>query len=129
MIRVEWNKFLEVIIFDTIALNPEAQKVTPLDIQVAKQLQDNFGFTSDYQTLFDQLWTEHNNVSQLTPYQLLHKDLKVVEEIFMPGLPTLVEEYLNLKGSFEAVEQFAQDHKVKSFFLSKLITYFQLITG
>lgn len=97
-----------------------------MDVEVAKQLQDNFSFTNDYQSLFDQLWAEHNNVSQLTPYQLLHKDLKVVEDIFIPGLPTLVEDYLNLKGGFEAVEKFAQDHKVKNFILFS-ITYIQLL--
>ncbi|KAL1517066.1 hypothetical protein ABEB36_000879 [Hypothenemus hampei] len=101
----------QTIVFDTIALKPENHKVTPLDLEIATLLECEYGFTSDRQQLFDVLWQAHNDVSSLTPDQLLQKDLKIFEKVYIPGLPMLVEEYLKLKGSFESVESFAEKYE------------------
>ncbi|XP_050300795.1 exopolyphosphatase PRUNE1 isoform X2 [Anthonomus grandis grandis] len=102
----------QTIVYDTIALKPEYHKATPLDIAVATKLEEKFNFEEDRQILFDKLWNVHNDVSHLTPKQLLLKDLKAVEGVFIPGLPMLAEKYLKLQGSFEALKEFAAERKV-----------------
>ncbi|CAG9761430.1 unnamed protein product [Ceutorhynchus assimilis] len=102
----------QTIIYDTIALNPENHKATPLDIDTGYVLEQKFGFVESRQEVFDKLWQAHNDVSHLTPLQLLSKDLKLVGGIYVPGLPMLVEDYLRLPGAIDAVEAFVEDHKV-----------------
>lgn len=102
----------QTIIYDTIALKSEHGKAKPLDIEIGTKLEQKFNFTEDRQLLFDRLWAAHNDVSHLTAKQLLYKDLKVVEGVFIPGLPMLVEEFLNKADAYEAVVNFACEHKV-----------------
>ncbi|GJQ87085.1 hypothetical protein Trydic_g23938 [Trypoxylus dichotomus] len=69
----------DTIIFDTIGLSPQAGKVKDLDIEMSKKLEEFLQIQHpNHQTLFNKLWAEHNNVSHLTPKQLLMKDLKFV---------------------------------------------------
>ncbi|XP_066249968.1 exopolyphosphatase PRUNE1 [Euwallacea similis] len=107
----------QVIIYDTIALKVENHKATPLDIQVAQKLEGLFKFSEDRQSLFDMLWHEHNNISHLTPHQLLKKDLKLVEGIYIPGLPILAEDYLKLETALHAIESFASEYEVSCLLL------------
>lgn len=97
--------------FDTIALLPKNGKAKELDLAVAKKLEDKFEFKEDPQKLFDRLWEAHNDVSHLTPRQLLYKDLKTVDTIPIPGLPMLTINFLKLKGSYDAIRDFAIDKK------------------
>lgn len=57
------------------------------------------------------MWTEHTDVSHLTSKQLLSRDLKVVENIAVPGLPMLVANFLKLEGSVEAITSFVLEQK------------------
>ncbi|KAG5892913.1 hypothetical protein JTB14_006228 [Gonioctena quinquepunctata] len=102
----------ETIIYDTVALLPENGRATELDLHIAKNLRDTFQFDEDTQLLYKKLWTAHIDVSHLTPRQMLDKDMKVVENVPVPGLPMLVDTFLKLKGAHGAIETFADDHKV-----------------
>lgn len=93
-------------------MKPENLKATALDIEIATRLEGTFEFTEGRQALFDKLWEAHNDVSSFTPKQLLNKDLKVVGGVYVPGLPILVEEYLNMEGSLMAMEEYAMEHNV-----------------
>lgn len=97
-----------MIVYDTIALKPQNLKATALDIEVAKKLEALHGFDEEHQELYDRLWGAHVDVSHLTPSQLLQKDLKLVEGVYIPGLPMLVEEFLALQGSLESLAAFAR---------------------
>nr|XP_023016588.1 uncharacterized protein LOC111505920 [Leptinotarsa decemlineata] len=43
---------------------------------------------------------------------MLDKDLKIVEDIPVPGLPMLVENFLKVPGAYDAIKTFANDYKV-----------------
>ncbi|XP_060534631.1 exopolyphosphatase PRUNE1 [Cylas formicarius] len=100
----------QTIVFDTIALLPENGKAKDLDLQVCNILEKQFEFTEGRKNLFDRLWRVHNDVSHLSPKQLLYKDLKVVEGVLVPGLPMLVENFLKLVDSYGAVAEFCREH-------------------
>lgn len=102
----------QTIIYDTLALKPEKGKAKPLDIDVGRKLEEKFHFSEDRQALFDRLWAAHIDVSHLSATQLLYKDMKVVEGVYIPGLPMLVEDYLKKDGAYEAVVGFATKHGV-----------------
>lgn len=99
------------MIFDTIALNPEAGKVTEMDIVIAEKLEKLFNFGSSSEArydLFKELWAAHNDVSNLTPEQLLSKDLKIVDGVPVPGLPMLIIDYVKLPNAQEAISSFCK---------------------
>ncbi|KAF7281141.1 exopolyphosphatase prune [Rhynchophorus ferrugineus] len=103
----------QTIIYDTIALVPENGKAKPLDIDIGLELEKTYNFSAEKrQEVFDKLWAAHNDISNLTPKQLLYKDLKLIDGIYIPGLPTLVEDYLKLDGSLQAIRDFADNHNV-----------------
>ncbi|XP_019766927.2 exopolyphosphatase PRUNE1 [Dendroctonus ponderosae] len=112
----------QVIVYDTIALKPQNHKATALDIEVAAKLETLYGFNEDHQELFDGLWRAHMDVSHLTPSQLLLKDLKLVEGVYIPGLPMLVEEFLGLEGSQEALADFAKLKQISALLLVGMST-------
>ncbi|KAF2894315.1 hypothetical protein ILUMI_11863, partial [Ignelater luminosus] len=97
------------IIFDTIAFSPEAGRVKELDILVSKKLSERFPLDHDVKSVFDELWSAHNDVSHLTPKQLLSKDLKIVEGLPIPGLPMLVEDYLKLQDVLQDMTEFCKE--------------------
>lgn len=99
--------FLDTIIYDTIALKPEHGRVRPLDIEIAKKLERKFDLPEDHQQLFDYLWKVHANVENLTSSQILVRDLKTVDGIPLPGLPTLVDTFLKRPDSLKAIIDFA----------------------
>ncbi|XP_018327248.1 exopolyphosphatase PRUNE1 isoform X2 [Agrilus planipennis] len=101
----------DTITFDTIAYNVEAGKVKELDLWVASYLEEKFKFQKTRKALFDELWYAHNNVSHLTPKQLLYKDLKIVECVLVPGLPMLVQNYLKMNNAISELPRFCEQRK------------------
>uniref|UniRef100_A0A1Y1KW22 DHHA2 domain-containing protein n=2 Tax=Photinus pyralis TaxID=7054 RepID=A0A1Y1KW22_PHOPY len=99
----------DVIIFDTVAFSDKAQKARELDISVSKQLQQQFGISCIPQHRFDQLWNVHNDISSLTPGQLLFKDLKFVDDFPVAGLPMLVREFLQFSDVHEHLLAFCDE--------------------
>ncbi|KAK4877720.1 hypothetical protein RN001_010226 [Aquatica leii] len=98
----------DVITFDTIGFNPEADKVKELDITVSKQL-ENIIEKKDAVKRYKELWQAHNDVSHLSPKQLLSKDLKFINGLPIPGLPMLVRNYLNLPNVENHIESFCDE--------------------
>lgn len=97
--------------FDTIGFKPEAGKATALDFEMADKLEQYLDFQGTRIKIFDGLWEAHNDVSQLTPKQLLSKDLKVVSSVCIPGLPMMVEKYLQIESVFEAMNEFIEERE------------------
>ena len=87
---------LETIIFDTIGLSPDAGRMKQLDVDMCERLEKFLNIKPNHRELFEKLWSAHNDVSHLTPKQILSKDLKIVENILVPGLPMLVKKFLCL---------------------------------
>lgn len=90
---------------------PENGRAKELDLIIAKKLEDKFCFDEDRKVVFDKLWTAHNDVSHLSPKQILSKDLKIVESIPVPGLPMLTENFLKLKDAYDAVTDMATEYR------------------
>lgn len=88
-----------------------------MDLSIIKKLEDKFCFNEGRDIIYDKLWAAHNDVSHLSPKQILMKDLKIVENIPVPGLPMLVDNFLKLKDAYNAVENMAEEYKVSLVFL------------
>lgn len=110
--KSQWYFFIvtAAIVYDTQALSFESGRAKELDHSVAGKLENKFSFSDDRKTLFDKLWKAHNDVSHLTPKQILMKDLKIVDNIPVPGLPMLVEDFLKLKESYDTLTSFSEEH-------------------
>ena len=65
---------LGTILLDTVNLDPQAQRATPKDVAVARQLESICG--ADRGRLFERLQSEKFNVSALDSADLLRKDYK-----------------------------------------------------
>ncbi|CAH1170212.1 unnamed protein product [Phaedon cochleariae] len=102
----------ETIIYDTIALLPEHGRTKELDIKIAEKLEHEYNFEEGRKVIYDKLWKAHNDVSNLTPQQMLRKDLKIIETIPVPGLPMLVETFLKIHHSYDAIRLLAEEHNV-----------------
>ncbi|KAK5642953.1 hypothetical protein RI129_009120 [Pyrocoelia pectoralis] len=76
---------------------------------VSGELQRQFNISYEPHQRFDQLWHAHNDVSHLTPKQLLFKDLKFLENLPIPGLPMLVREYLLFTNVHEQLISFCDE--------------------
>lgn len=106
------NLLYQTIIYDTVALRPELGKAKPLDIEVALNLEKTYNFLAkNRQSVCDSLWAVHNDISALSPKQLLYKDMKVIESFYIPGLPILVEDYLKIPEAHRAIVEFAVENK------------------
>nr|XP_026483119.1 exopolyphosphatase PRUNE1 [Vanessa tameamea] len=98
----------DVIILDTVNFSKEVNKATPLDEDSAVylermiQLED---IQQGRQSKLDRLLRARSDVTSLTPSQLLRKDLKILEDIFVPSFPILVKEFLQKPQAFEAVNE------------------------
>ncbi|KAF5295475.1 hypothetical protein FQR65_LT10463 [Abscondita terminalis] len=99
----------DTIIFDTIGFKPEAEKVTKLDLDVSKELEKIIKNKKDPKERYEELWALHNDVSHLTPKQLLSKDLKFIHGLPIPGLPMLVRDYLRLPNAANDIELFSNE--------------------
>lgn len=100
----------ETIIFDTIALVPEKGRAKDLDVVIGKELETKFHIIEDRQLLFDKILNAYKDISGLTPKQLLYRDLKLVNEIPIPGLSMLVKEYLEMNDSYASIVSFCEEH-------------------
>lgn len=89
---------------------PENGKAKELDIKIADEIEKLYHFKEDKKTVYEKLWKAHNDVSHLTPRQLLFKDLKIIENIPVPGLPMLVADFLKLENAYQATKNFVEEH-------------------
>ncbi|CAH1957043.1 unnamed protein product [Acanthoscelides obtectus] len=99
----------EVIVYDTVALLPENGRAKELDISIACKLERKYDFQEERKTVYQRLWQAHNDVSHLTPKQMLNKDLKLIETVPVPGLPMLLIDYLKLENSYESIKTLSDE--------------------
>lgn len=112
--------FLETIVFDTIAFKPSAAKAKELDFEIAAKLENYLNIKPDRENKFEELWKAHNDVSNLSPKQLLYKDVKVLKDVVIPGLPMLVEKYLQYPYVHEALKSYCEEKSCSSLLLMGL---------
>lgn len=86
------------IVLDTINFSESAEKATPLDTEINKEIEKSLGLNeSDRTKLFNDLVKARSDVSSLSALQLLSKDLKIISNndkskvVAIPGFPILVE--------------------------------------
>lgn len=100
--KLEFNDLLGFlhgpIVMDTINFSESAGKAKPLDVEVNGKIEKLLHLTADDRTrLYHNLLTAISDVSSLSAYQLLSKDLKVISNrdksiyVAIPGYPLLVE--------------------------------------
>ncbi|XP_057652241.1 exopolyphosphatase PRUNE1-like [Diorhabda carinulata] len=97
------------IVVDCKALDPSKGKARELDCKMAELLEKKYNFNDTRRTLFKKIMNLRTNVSNLTPKQILYKDTKIIKGVPMPSLPMLVENFLKLKGGYEALKEFAAE--------------------
>lgn len=95
------------ILVDTACLIPDAGIATVQDHQVAYQLEKICKV--DRKTIFRNLQAIKNNITRLTPRQVLTKDLKLTCGIPIVGLPILAKDFLKSESAQKAVKLFSID--------------------
>lgn len=94
------------IVLDTVNFNEDANRFKELDSKIAAQLENKFKITEKRSDFYAKLVKARSDVSALTPLQILHRDLKFVDNVGIPGVPMLVEEFLKICGAAEALKEF-----------------------
>ncbi|CAH2083733.1 unnamed protein product [Euphydryas editha] len=97
-----------VIILDTVNFSKEVNKATPLDREIIDYLESILKFENCEQTRqikLEKLLKARSDVTSLTSSQLLRKDLKILEDVFVPSFPILVKEFLQKPKALEAVSE------------------------
>ncbi|XP_014208504.1 exopolyphosphatase PRUNE1 [Copidosoma floridanum] len=103
------------MLIDTANFSEEAGKATPLDREMMARLGriSARADTNGPDELYRMLQDAKSDVGQLTPADLLIKDLKVVNGVPIPGFPVLVKDFLALDGAAEALETFCAEQQCR----------------
>lgn len=96
--------------YDTVGLKPENGRMKELDLNIVEKLEGLFKFDKDRDSTFAEVRQAHIDVSHLTVRQLLLRDLKIVCDIPVPGLPMLVEDFLKIDGAYDEVTKFSREY-------------------
>lgn len=108
------------IILDTGNFSKQADKARDLDYDMAALIESCLSIQniSEYRfNLFNELICARSNVSALSSYQLLLKDMKIVSNkngtkiVAIPGYPMLVSEYIKLENVEENLHKFMENYK------------------
>ncbi|XP_012279179.1 exopolyphosphatase PRUNE1 [Orussus abietinus] len=102
------NLLRGAILIDTCNFSKEANRATPLDLEVMQRLEEVDGVRDDRETVYKEILAAKTDISELTPRDLLIKDYKMAGGVPIAGLPVLVEEFIKLEGAYEAVESFTR---------------------
>lgn len=73
---------------------------------MAEELEKYLKVEKDRLSHFEELWAVHNDISHLTPKQLLLRDLKIVNSVYIPGVPMVVEQYLKMPNILTILKDF-----------------------
>lgn len=76
---------------DTANFSKQANKATACDVEVIDKLEKIGSITSDREQEYKAILFARTDISRLSPSDLLIKDLKVTNDIPIPGLPMLVQ--------------------------------------
>ncbi|CAG5082479.1 Similar to Prune1: Exopolyphosphatase PRUNE1 (Mus musculus) [Cotesia congregata] len=130
------NYLSRPILIDTSNFSESVARATQLDIQVMQELEkistntepgggssgstgcgDSSGKSTPLETqtnrnkIYSAILNAKTDISCLSPEDLILKDLKFVNGIPIPGLPILVEEFLNLNAALEALNSFTRERE------------------
>ncbi|XP_077289285.1 exopolyphosphatase prune [Arctopsyche grandis] len=111
------------IVLDTVNFLVSADKARPLDFEMAELLEKILSIENcdrHKKQLFEDLLRARTDYSNLNVHHLLKRDLKIMNKISIPGLPMLVEEYLQMKDSMNALETFSTDNNCSAIVLMGL---------
>lgn len=110
------------IVLDTVNFNKSANRFTELDVEVISKLEKDFEISYTRDQIYNELTTARSDVSSLTPFQILHRDMKIINGVPFPGVPMLVSEFLNLPGAFESFAEFCRAQECKVIVPMGLVT-------
>ncbi|XP_043286357.1 exopolyphosphatase PRUNE1 [Venturia canescens] len=94
------------ILVDTHNLSAQAARARPLDREIIRRLEEPVETVPPREQIYEEILAAKTDVSNLTAEDLLLKDLKVVDEVALPGFPILVEEFVKLPNALEDVLAF-----------------------
>ncbi|KAK3912253.1 Exopolyphosphatase PRUNE1 [Frankliniella fusca] len=97
------------VLLDTGCFSVQADRTTPLDV-AAVEACENVCSTEDRTSTFDQIVGARKDISSLTSFQILHKDMKVVRGVPLPGMPLLVQDFLQRPDAGSALSEFCTKH-------------------
>lgn len=100
------------IILDTVNFNQDANRFKPLDIQITERLEKDYSVTPKRSEIYQELVNARSDTSSLTPFQVLHRDMKTLKGTPIPGLPTLITEFIKISDAADAFKKFCEKHKV-----------------
>ncbi|KZC04737.1 Protein prune like protein, partial [Dufourea novaeangliae] len=95
------------ILIDTCNFSKEADRATSTDVQVVEQLETIGRLSIARNVTFDEIIRAKTDISELTPDDLLIRDLKVAAGVPIVGLPILVKNFVELENVFEVLRKFA----------------------
>lgn len=101
------------IVLDTINFNTKANRFKSLDQEMVESLEKCVKIEYTRDSICSELTSARSDVSTLTPFQILHRDMKIINGIPFPGLPMLVAEFLDLPDAKESLSKFCQSKKCK----------------
>ena len=78
------------ILLDTGCFSPQADRTTALDVSVVTACEERAKITESRADTFERIVAARKDISSLTSFQILHKDLKVVRGLPIPGMPILL---------------------------------------
>ncbi|XP_026279117.1 exopolyphosphatase PRUNE1 isoform X1 [Frankliniella occidentalis] len=103
------NLIRGTVLLDTACFSPQADRTTPVDV-AAVEACESVSNTEDRATTFDRIVCARKDVSSLSSFQILHKDMKVVRGVPLPGMPLLVHDFLKRPDVGSALSEFCTKH-------------------
>lgn len=108
---------LGAIIYDTIGLDLESGRASEEDILIGEKLEKILKPLQSRKDFFNILWKIHSDISSLTTKDLLYRDLKIVKNIPMSGLPMLADTYLKRSDASIAISSIADEYSTHTVIL------------
>ncbi|XP_014600781.1 PREDICTED: protein prune homolog isoform X1 [Polistes canadensis] len=99
------------ILLDTCKFSKEANRTTSLDREIMETLERISSLGSDRDQIYQGILTAKTDISELTPDDLVLRDLKFESNVPFIGLPILIKDFLTLEGAIGAVEKFTESRK------------------
>ncbi|XP_076248242.1 exopolyphosphatase PRUNE1-like isoform X3 [Calliopsis andreniformis] len=97
------------ILIDTSNFSKEADRATPIDVEIVETLEKVGKLDLDRNKAFNEIIKAKTDISHLTPDDLLIKDLKVTGGVPIVGLPMLVKNFLELRDDIlKTIRNFAE---------------------
>uniref|UniRef100_A0A182LRY8 DHHA2 domain-containing protein n=1 Tax=Anopheles culicifacies TaxID=139723 RepID=A0A182LRY8_9DIPT len=106
------------IVLDTVNFSKQADKAKPLDYEIVEKIETYRNISeanrlTHREQLFQALVQARSDVSELSAYQLLQKDLKIISQndrtVSVPGFPMAVQDYIKLPEQMEHLSRFANE--------------------